>query len=218
MKAGSTDSKQLTRLVSSFGILLSSALEMLQNSWTSYLRPAIREERKRLDELVKQLEKEGDEYPDDYLTDDYYENEQTEQILSALYAVAVYHIFEQHMIYVFYRWATHLLGQKLNPKPQLFDVVISFRAAWSIDPEALKSWPKINELGLVANCAKHGEGKACEDLRELRPDWFKSRDQAVIPLGAFGVEIPVDYVESAIVAVKDFLAELQTQITAAPRS
>lgn len=217
MKTGSTDSKQLGRLVASFEILVSSALDTLWNSWTSYLRPAIREERKRLDELVKRLEKEGD-YPDDYLTDDYYENEQTEQVLSALYAVAIYHTFEQHIIYVFYRWAQHLLSQKPNPKPQLYDVLTAFKSAWSIDLTTLKSWPKINELRLVANCVKHGEGEACKDLRKLRPDWFKSPDQQVIPLGAFGVEIPADYLESAIDAEKGFLAELHTQLNVARRS
>ena len=36
------------------------------------------------------------------------------------------------------------------------------------------SWPKIDELRLVANTAKHGEGDSSHKLREIRPDMFQN--------------------------------------------
>ena len=139
--------------------LVSGALEILSTTWTDRLSPSFRDERRDLDKLAEKLTgEEASGYPDDYLTDDYVVIEQTQQIMVALYAVAIYHVFEQHMVYSFYRWAKHCLGQKPAGKPQLNDVVDSFKVAWSVDLRTLRSWPKIDELRLVANCVKHGEG------------------------------------------------------------
>lgn len=40
------------------------------------------------------------------------------------------------------------------------------------DLEKLKSWPKIEELRLLANVIKHGEGWSATKLKQLRPDYF----------------------------------------------
>lgn len=42
------------------------------------------------------------------------------------------------------------------------------------DLEDLESWSDINELRLLANVIKHGDGGSATDLELLRPDFFKS--------------------------------------------
>lgn len=193
-------------------VLLSHALDNLEATWRERLLPSFSDERRDLDKLVEKLTKEGD--PEDFLADDYAAIEQTEQILVALFVVAVYHMFEQHMVYGFYQWAISHLGKAPLNKPQLYDVVGAFKAAWSVDLTTLKSWNEIDDLRLAANFIKHGEdGK--ESLRKSHSDWFKSTEQRALALGALGVEIPAAYLDQAIAAVRNFFPELQTALAAA---
>jgi hypothetical protein len=41
-----------------------------------------------------------------------------------------------------------------------------------VDVSALSSWPVVDELRLVANVAKHGDGRSAHDLYGRRPDLF----------------------------------------------
>jgi hypothetical protein len=41
-----------------------------------------------------------------------------------------------------------------------------------LDLKQLSGWPLIPELPLVANTAKHAEGKSSGELRSLRPELF----------------------------------------------
>jgi hypothetical protein len=41
-----------------------------------------------------------------------------------------------------------------------------------IDVAKFPEWKSVMELRLVANCVKHAEGRACEELDKLRPDLF----------------------------------------------
>jgi hypothetical protein len=43
-----------------------------------------------------------------------------------------------------------------------------------LDLRSLPQWEKINELRLVANATKHGEGGSEQDLRKVRPELFIS--------------------------------------------
>ncbi|OAB34136.1 hypothetical protein [Paenibacillus glacialis] len=42
-----------------------------------------------------------------------------------------------------------------------------------VDMKLLKSWAKIDELRLLQNVIKHGDGKSASNLEELRPDYFR---------------------------------------------
>jgi hypothetical protein len=202
------------------------ALEAVLKSWKDRLLPSVQQERGLLDKRAEELgQKEAGAYPDDYLTDEYADLEETEQILRALLAVGVYHIFEQHMVRFFYGWSKYYrckkpqdhpssCGCKISGKPQLSDVINSFNAAWNIDLAALKSYPKTDELRLVANCVKHGEDKSCDDLKALRPEWFNP-DLSVTPLSAFGLNVPAEYLEQAVEAVKSFLNDLKETLAVA---
>jgi hypothetical protein len=45
---------------------------------------------------------------------------------------------------------------------------------YGINVENFISWPKVNELRLVANTVKHADGASCNNLKSLRPDLFDS--------------------------------------------
>ena len=56
-----------------------------------------------------------------------------------------------------------------------------------IDEEDLGRWPKVAELRLVANVAKHAEGWSCDELRMVRPD--------LVGIALFGgMPIPVEVI------------------------
>jgi hypothetical protein len=44
---------------------------------------------------------------------------------------------------------------------------------FGIDLASLEAWAKVDELRLVANSVKHGEGTSAQALRLLRPDLFQ---------------------------------------------
>ncbi|MBK8780308.1 MAG: hypothetical protein IPO22_00565 [Anaerolineales bacterium] len=43
----------------------------------------------------------------------------------------------------------------------------------NVDIETLSSWSKINELRLLCNTVKHGDGGSAQDLRTIAPDFFQ---------------------------------------------
>jgi hypothetical protein len=47
-----------------------------------------------------------------------------------------------------------------------------FNETIGLDLASLPSWPLIEELRLVANVVKHGEGGSAGDLRKIRADLF----------------------------------------------
>lgn len=51
-----------------------------------------------------------------------------------------------------------------------------------IDIESLQSWDKVNELRLLCNVIKHGDGSAAKKLYKIRPDLFKSEDTDMLRL------------------------------------
>ena len=226
------DKLGLRRAVYGVELLVSDALDAISKSWTERLLPSLEKEHAHLEKWAEELEQEKASIPDDFLTDDYAVIEETQHILRALLTVGVYHVFEQHLVRFFYSWAQYYqckapedrkptvhptsCGCKPLKNPQLSDVVDSFKKAWAIDLTKLTSYPKINdELRLVANCVKHGEGGSCLQLEALHKDWFDP-DHGVTPLSAHGLQIPADYLGQAVESVKSFLNELKAAIDSAP--
>jgi hypothetical protein len=60
--------------------------------------------------------------------------------------------------------------------------------------DRITTWPKVNELRLVANTAKHGAGESADTLYALRPDLFTPPGcedlVRALPIGAAYVERP----------------------------
>ncbi len=105
-----------------------------------------------------------------------------------LFAVGLYHLFEQQIAFIY----------KLNVAPLKRDVkvhkFVEAAKSWDIDVTSFASWREIEELGNVANCAKHGEGRACDKLRDSRPDLLgdaASIDHGTLGLHTLGVTQPL---------------------------
>jgi len=46
----------------------------------------------------------------------------------------------------------------------------------NVDIESFSCWPQINELRLLCNVIKHGDGKSAKELRKIKPTLFKQED------------------------------------------
>ena len=96
------------------------------------------------------------------------------QGLVNMFAAALYHLFEQHVM-VFHR------KQVLHPAKEN-DVSLLTQAEFKkelrrvgVDVEGFAAWARIEELSLVANTVKHGDGRSAEVLWKRRPDLFEHR-------------------------------------------
>ena len=85
-----------------------------------------------------------------------------------LYAAALYHLTEQHLIDLVLQ--IHNNDRRHNHRPE--EAIAWFKGALGLDLSTLSSWPVIEGLHLVANVVKHGEGDSAGKLRKIRPDLF----------------------------------------------
>lgn len=85
-----------------------------------------------------------------------------------LFAAALYHMTEQLLIDLVLR--IHNNDKRHNRRP--IEAIAWFKNTLGLDFTSLSSWPLIDELRLVANVVKHGEGGSATELRKRRPDLF----------------------------------------------
>jgi hypothetical protein len=87
-----------------------------------------------------------------------------------LFAAGLFHLVEQQLADLCHDATFH----KPPPNDTKLSVLTDwYRAHFSLDLKALSAWPKIDQLRLIANCVKHGEGSSATQLRQLRPDLFE---------------------------------------------
>ena len=89
-----------------------------------------------------------------------------------LFAAALYHAFEQQVMF-FHRKNVLHLDEENDPKLFKMSVFQSRLEKFGINIKNFSSWPKIDELRWVANAVKHAEGDSSHKLREIRPDMFQ---------------------------------------------
>jgi hypothetical protein len=88
-----------------------------------------------------------------------------------LMVAGLFHLLEQQCQYL----ATWVLtGKVAKPDPMggVYQLKNILDAKWSIRVETFAGWQRIEELRLVANTVKHGDGPSSEKLRALRADLF----------------------------------------------
>jgi hypothetical protein len=94
------------------------------------------------------------------------------QTLLNIAATALYHLFEQQIIFFLRREVLH---PSLENDIELMKLSV-FRDQLlkeGIDIYSFQSWVKIDELRIVSNSIKHAEGTSANQLRKIRPDMFK---------------------------------------------
>jgi len=100
-------------------------------------------------------------------------------------AVTLRHMFEQQLLFFYWKQILkpgaeqalkRLVQEEPNKAAKFLDprFIKSYLDEGGINIEALSSWNAVDELRLVANAIKHGEGKSAVELRKNRPDMFMS--------------------------------------------
>ncbi|MCX5885402.1 MAG: hypothetical protein NT096_05790 [Proteobacteria bacterium] len=94
------------------------------------------------------------------------------QTLLNITATALYHLFEQQIIFFLRREVLHP-SQENDPQLMKVSVFREQLLKKGIDIYSFRSWDKIKELRVVSNSIKHAEGDSASELRKMRPDMFK---------------------------------------------
>lgn len=141
-----------------------------------------------------------------------------------LQTVGLYHLFEQQLFEIHRR--LEFLAGRLEPTTEFrLNQVKSVFKADGVEIEKLPAWEKVHELSLVANCAKHGEGHSCQELRQLRPEvltrpsWRFTApgqpdpDRVVLnALGGENLYVTLSDFEEYVASVKSFWADLADRL------
>ena len=141
-----------------------------------------------------------------------------------LQTLGLYHLFEQQILELHRRWLLPLGGSNINAKIEIKDTKAELLKD-GIDIEKFTAWAMVEELRLVANCAKHAEGSACKQLRTRRPDLLShpSRrvdglpwpdpDRVVLnPLGGENLYVDRRDFEEYVASLKSFWSNLATAL------
>lgn len=90
------------------------------------------------------------------------------QTMLNLMAAGLFHLVEQQLATL----SRDGLFEESVKDTNIFAVKTWYREQLNVDFEALPSWDVINEMRLVANTVKHGEGGSARDLRAVNPELF----------------------------------------------
>lgn len=113
------------------------------------------------------------------------------QGLINLFAVALYHAFEQQAMY-FHRKNVLNIDEENNPKKIKIPVFQKRLKKFGVNIGDFASWPKIyDELRHVANVAKHAEGDSSSKLKAIRRDMFENPFLSDIPLLSGPITMPM---------------------------
>lgn len=97
-------------------------------------------------------------------------------VLIASWHVALYEAFEQQLRSYLYRELSHYCNLTINHVFSKFDDLKNILFLYQIDIASLKGLKQIDQLRLLCNVIKHGEGASADDLRKKRPDLIKTQD------------------------------------------
>ena len=159
--------------------------------------------------------------------DHYLMRRDAQQSLLNLFAVALHHLVEQHLLFILRK---QLLPkpEENNPKHFKREVMIAEFSNHGITIPDLPRWSELEELRLVANTVKHAEGSAANQLAELRPEFFVAPSlrgtpfaegpvgQVFAPLAGEDVYLLADELGAYFDAAEDFLEGLAARLDSLP--
>jgi hypothetical protein len=93
------------------------------------------------------------------------------QAMANLAAAGLYHLFEQQVM-VFHRRQVLSKAEENDLKYIRWSEFEKRIQNAGADLKQLQTWSQVDELRLVANTVKHGEGASAARLRQLRPELF----------------------------------------------
>jgi hypothetical protein len=145
-----------------------------------------------------------------------------EQGLKNMFAAALYHLYEQQVM-LFHR--RELLRPSERDHGKLLNHCVFrdrlIRSQCAVDITRFSCWRSLEELHLLANVVKHGEGESATRLRASRPELFvrpalkdlqtgrvPSLARVFTPLMGEDVYVAVEHLRSYAEAVRHFWDEL----------
>jgi hypothetical protein len=164
------------------------------------------------------------EWAQDHAVSHYMTLHEVRQGVVNLFGVGLWHRFEQQLA----TYARRALPYEFQPPNPPSKDVEGALMEMGINLALLPSYPKIEELRLLANCAKHGDGPSCAQLAVKRPDLFRTPWQnaeghfpslvplrVIAPLGGEDLyltpEAFKEYAEAVKTFWEEFAAELERQ-------
>ncbi len=100
-----------------------------------------------------------------------------------MFTAALFHLVEQQLAALGVDETFRAMGLRV-PEVKLDQTAEWYREHLRLDLSALADWSKINnELRMIANAVKHGEGSAARKLRQIRPGLFVDPRLAEFGLG-----------------------------------
>ena len=94
-------------------------------------------------------------------------------VLLGSWHVALYEAFEQQLRLYLYDELSHEFNLSINHVFSRFNDQKKILILYGIDLASLKGLKQIDQLRLVCNVVKHGEGSSAKELRKKRPDLIK---------------------------------------------
>ena len=106
-------------------------------------------------------------------------------VLLASWHVALYEAFEQQVRSYLFKELSHDYRFELRQFLSKFKDFKKVFLLYGVDLKSLQGLKQIEQLGLLCNVIKHGDGNSAIELRRKRPDLFKMIDDAEL-LDIFG--------------------------------
>ncbi len=105
------------------------------------------------------------------------------QSLLNIISASLYHFIEQQIL-VIHRKELLSVPEQTQDRLFTFSEAVKRIQDCGIDCMSFESWPKLNELRLVANTVKHAAGRSSRELHVLRPDLFVHPVPRALGIGA----------------------------------
>lgn len=133
-----------------------------------------------------------------------------------LMTAGLYHMLEQQAQYLATRRV--IIDQITQPDGSggLKQLQKLLKESFKIEIKSFKSWTRLNELRLVANAIKHGDGGSSEELKLLNPNLFQNPLDPFLhipnvplrPLVGEGIRLNEDHFNDYKACIVQFLDEL----------
>jgi hypothetical protein len=93
--------------------------------------------------------------------------------LSAAWHATLYELFEQQLRLFLYKELEHYYEIRFGSFCTKLDQIRDLLSKFGFDVTTVTSWAKIEEMRLLCNVIKHGEGRSAQDLRKANPNLFR---------------------------------------------
>ena len=96
--------------------------------------------------------------------------------LTATWHATLYQVWEQQLRQFLFQEMSHDYNIQFKTFCTKLSKIKEKFKFHNVDIENFSCWPEINELRLLCNVVKHGDGKSAKELQKIKPTLFKQED------------------------------------------